>query len=83
MGLPSTKGGEKRLGPADHSLRNRCPFLCHPVVTGFPTSPLSPVPLMWFSLKRTTCSRPKPQLSTGNLGKPTCPGVPWGDLKSR
>jgi hypothetical protein len=30
MGLPSTKGGEKRLGPADHSLRNRCPFLCHP-----------------------------------------------------
>src|ERR1700733_8068127 len=27
-------------------------------------------PLMWFSLKRTTCSRPKPQLSTGNPGKP-------------
>src|SRR3984885_9985422 len=27
-------------------------------------------PLMWFSLKRTTCSRPEPQLSTGNLGKP-------------
>src|ERR1700733_3957606 len=27
-------------------------------------------PLMWFSLKRTTRSRPKPQLSTGNPGKP-------------
>jgi hypothetical protein len=27
-------------------------------------------PLMWFSPKRTTCTRPKPQLSTGNLGKP-------------
>src|ERR1700722_974925 len=27
-------------------------------------------PLMWFSLKRTTCSRPKPQLSTENPGKP-------------
>src|SRR5450631_2181091 len=27
-------------------------------------------PLMWFSLKRTTCSRPKPQVSTGNPGKP-------------
>jgi hypothetical protein len=27
-------------------------------------------PLMWFSLKRTTCSRPKPQLSTGNPGEP-------------
>jgi hypothetical protein len=40
-------------------------------------------PLMWFSLKRTTCSRPKPQLSTGNPGKPTCPGVPWRDLQSR
>ena len=27
-------------------------------------------PRMWFSLKRTTYSRPKPQLSTGNPGKP-------------
>jgi hypothetical protein len=27
-------------------------------------------PLMWFSLKRTTCSWPKPQLSTGNPGEP-------------
>jgi hypothetical protein len=27
-------------------------------------------PLVWFSLKRTTCSRPKPQLSTGNPGEP-------------
>jgi len=41
-----------------------------PSVPGFPASPLSWRPLMWFSLKRTTCSRPKPQLSTGNLGKP-------------
>jgi hypothetical protein len=41
-----------------------------PSVPGFPTSQLSTAPLMWFSLKRTTCSRPKPQLSTGNPGKP-------------
>jgi len=34
----------------------------------FPASPLLWRPLMWFSLKRTTCNRPKPQLSTGNLG---------------
>jgi hypothetical protein len=27
--------------------------------------------------------RPKPQLSTGNLGKSTCLGVPWRDLQSR
>jgi hypothetical protein len=27
-------------------------------------------PRMWFSLKRTTCNRPKPQLSTGNPGEP-------------
>jgi hypothetical protein len=27
-------------------------------------------PLMWFSPKRTTRSRPKPQLRTGNPGKP-------------
>src|SRR5882757_3535092 len=27
-------------------------------------------PRMWFSLKRTARSRLKPQLSTGNLGKP-------------
>src|ERR1700733_2957533 len=27
-------------------------------------------PRMWFSSKRTTRSRPKPQLSTGNPGKP-------------
>ncbi len=40
-------------------------------------------PLVWFSLKRTTCSRPKPQLSIGNPGKPTCPGVPWRDLQFR
>ena len=26
-----------------------------PSLSRFPTSPLSPVPLMWFSLKRTTC----------------------------
>jgi hypothetical protein len=35
-----------------------------PSVTGFPTSQLSPVPLMWFSSKRTTCCCSKPQLST-------------------
>jgi hypothetical protein len=29
-----------------------------------------PRPRMWFSLKRTTCSSPKSQLSTGNPGKP-------------
>src|SRR5580704_11856843 len=40
-------------------------------------------PRMWFSLKRTTCSRPKPELSTGNPGEPTCPGVPWRDLQFR
>jgi hypothetical protein len=45
------------------------PFVL-PSVPGFPTSQLSPSSLMWFSLKRTTCSRPKPQLSTGNPGKP-------------
>ncbi len=28
---------------------------------GFPTSPRSPQPLMWFSSKRTTRTRPKPQ----------------------
>jgi hypothetical protein len=27
-------------------------------------------PLMWFSLKRTTCGWPKSQLSTGNPGEP-------------
>src|SRR5450631_1918284 len=27
-------------------------------------------PLMWFSLKRTTCDWPKPQVSTGNPGEP-------------
>jgi hypothetical protein len=27
-------------------------------------------PLMSFSLKRTTCSSPKPQFSTGNPGEP-------------
>jgi hypothetical protein len=48
-----------------------------PSVSGFPTSQLSPVPLMWFSSKRTTCRCSKPQLSTGNPGKPTCPGVSW------
>ena len=51
-----------------------CSYLEHILfirsVPGFPTSPLSPVPLMWFSLKRTTCSWPKPQISTGNLGEP-------------
>src|SRR5450631_1847350 len=51
-----------------------CSYLEHILfirsVPGFPTSPLSPVPLMWFSLKRTTCSWPKPQVSTGNLGEP-------------
>jgi hypothetical protein len=41
-----------------------------PSVPGFPTSQLSPVPLMWFSSKRTTCSCSKPQPSTGNPGKP-------------
>ena len=62
-----------------------CSYLEHILfirsVPGFPTSPLSPAPLMWFSLKRTTCSWPKPQVSTGNLGEPTCPGVPWRDLQ--
>src|SRR5450631_4436396 len=51
-----------------------CSYLEHILfirsVPGFPTSPLSPAPLMWFSLKRTTCSWPKPQVSTGNLGEP-------------
>src|SRR5450631_4184855 len=64
-----------------------CSYLEHILfirsVPGFPTSLLSPVPLMWFSLKRTTCSWPKPQVSTGNLGEPTCPGVPWRDLQFR
>ena len=41
-----------------------------PSVPGFPTSRLSPVPLMWFSSKRTTCSCSRPQPSTGNPGKP-------------
>jgi large subunit ribosomal protein L20 len=41
--------------------RRRCGttlFVCSLVrsVPGFPTSQLSPAPLMWFSLKRTTCS---------------------------
>ena len=40
-------------------------------------------PLVWFSLKRTTCSRSKPQLSTGNPGEPTFPGAPWRDLQFR
>ena len=43
---------------------------CHPERTRFPTSLLSLATTLWFSLKRTTCSRPKPQLSTGNPGKP-------------
>src|SRR5450432_1323425 len=64
-----------------------CSYLEHILfirsVPGFHTSPPSPVPLMWFSLKRTTCSWPKPQVSTGNLGEPTCPGVPWRDLQFR
>ncbi len=58
------------------SLSN-CPIPFHnpllfviPSVPGFPTSQLSPVPFMWFSSKRTTCSFSKPQLSTGNPGKP-------------
>jgi hypothetical protein len=45
-------------------------FLSSRAYPEFPTSPLSTVPLMWFSLKRTTRSQPKRQLSTGNPGKP-------------
>ena len=30
MGLRPTEGNEKRLGPGNHSLWNRCHFLCPP-----------------------------------------------------
>jgi hypothetical protein len=73
------KGQTPRLQPRE----GHRPFLCHPERTRISYSQLSPVPRMWFSLKRTTCSRPKPQLSTGNQGKPTSPGVPWRDLQFR
>jgi hypothetical protein len=61
---------EKRLGSATTVYGTVALSFVIPSVPGFPTSPLSPVPLMWFSLKRTTCSWPKPQVSTGNLGEP-------------
>jgi hypothetical protein len=61
---------EKRLGSATTVNGTVALSFVIPSVAGFPTSPLSPVPLMWFSLKRTTCGWPKPQVSTGNLGEP-------------
>jgi hypothetical protein len=64
---------EKRLGSATTVYGTVALSFVIPSVPGFPTSPLSPVPLMWFSLKRTTCSWPKPQVSTGNLGEPRDP----------
>ena len=70
MGLRPTQGDEKRLGPATTFHVIATLSFVIPSEPGFPTSQLSPPPLMWFSLKRTTCSRPKPQLLTGNPGKP-------------
>jgi hypothetical protein len=55
MGLRPTQGDEKALRSSNHSLWNRCPSFVIPSVSGFPTSQLSAAPLMWFSLKRTTC----------------------------
>ena len=57
------------LGNGPFPFNNSLLFVI-PSVPGFPTSQLSPVPLMWFSSKRTTCSCSKPQPSTGNPGKP-------------
>jgi hypothetical protein len=63
------------------SLSTTLSFLSSRAYRDFLLSQLSPVPPMWFSSKRTTCSCSKPQPSTGNPGKPTCPGVPWRDLR--
>jgi hypothetical protein len=69
-GLRPNQGDDKRLGPATTLYATIAFSFVIPSVPGFPASPLSTPPLMWFSPKRTTCGRSKPQLSTGNPGKP-------------
>jgi hypothetical protein len=56
MGLRPTQGDEKRLGPATTFHVIATLSFVIPSVPGFPTSQLSTAPLMWFSLKRTTCN---------------------------
>jgi MacB-like periplasmic core domain len=79
LGIPAAIGAGKLMTGQLFGVKPWDPIMLS--VPGFPTSQLSPVPLMWFSSKRTTCSCSKPQPSTGNPGKPTCPGVPWRDLR--
>jgi hypothetical protein len=71
MGLRPTKVTKNAFGQETTFHRKVALSFVIPSVPGFPTSQLSPAPLMWFSLKRTTCSCPKPQLSTGNPGEPS------------
>jgi hypothetical protein len=54
MGLRRTQGDEKRLGATTTLYVTVALSFVIPSVPGFPTSQLSPAPLMWFSLKRTT-----------------------------
>ena len=56
MGLRPTQGDEKLLGPATTFHVIATLSFVIPSVPGFPTSQLSTAPLMWFSLKRTTCN---------------------------
>jgi hypothetical protein len=67
LGNRSRRGSERRRRGTQPIVRSPCVIRSVP---GFPTSQLSPVPLMWFSSKRTACSCSKPQPSTGNPGKP-------------
>jgi hypothetical protein len=68
MGLRPTEGA-KNASDRNHSLWNGCPLLCHPERTRI-SCLTALTSVTCFSLERTTCSWPKPQLSTGNLGKP-------------
>jgi hypothetical protein len=77
---PARKGWVHKAGGRAPEVRHHTLRLFIPSVPGFPASQLSPVPLMWFSLKRTHVVD-RSQLSTGNPGEPTCPGVPWRDLQ--
>jgi hypothetical protein len=78
---PARKGWAHKAGGRAPEVRHHTLRLFIRSAPGFPTSQLSPAPLMWFSLKRTTWSCPNPQLSTENPGEPTCPGAPWRDLQ--
>jgi hypothetical protein len=64
------RAGEDAVFFSNHPLSATTLSSCHPELTRIYYFTALTGPLMWFSLKRTTCSRPKPQLLTGNLGKP-------------